>query len=65
MEENDKPQAIQQVCSIRIGFPVETDEQAIDYKKKIAEILSPIANVRIEFNLSTMPTRADLNACRP
>lgn len=40
-----------QICTIRIAFPVETDEQAIAYKKKISEILSSIENARIEFTL--------------
>lgn len=47
----------QQICSIRIGFPVETDEQAIEYKKKISNILTDMPQVRIEFSLSSMPQR--------
>lgn len=47
----------QQICSIHIGFPVETDEQAIEYKKKISAILTDIPQVRIEFSLSSMPIR--------
>ncbi|GAH68189.1 unnamed protein product, partial [marine sediment metagenome] len=31
-----------EVCSIRIMFPIDTDEQAIDYKKKITAMLSEI-----------------------
>ena len=47
----------QQICSIRIGFPVTSDEQAIEYKQKIGAILADIPQVRIEFSLSSMPTR--------
>ena len=47
----------QQICSIRIGFPVSSDEQAIEYKQKITAILAGIPQVRIEFGLNTMPTR--------
>lgn len=44
-----------EICTIRIGFPVDTDEKAIEYKRKIAEVLSPIPNVRIEFTLMPIP----------
>jgi len=44
-----------QVCSIRIGFPVTSDEQAIAYKKKLNAVLSDIPNARIEFSLVTLP----------
>ena len=54
METNDKPKTQTEICTIRIGFPVETDEQAIEYKKKISEILSDIPQVRFEFNISNM-----------
>jgi len=53
MENNN--QISRQICSIRIAFPVETDEQAIEYKKKIAEILSNISDARIEFSLMRIP----------
>lgn len=62
METDNKPQKQTEICSIRIGFPVETDEQAIAYKKKISEILADIAEVRIEFSLSTIPTHLSNNA---
>lgn len=44
-----------QICSIRIMFPVDTDERAIEYKKKIAEVLSNIPNATINFSLMVMP----------
>ena len=56
MDENDKTPTPEQVCSIRIMFPVNSDEQAIDYKKKIGEVLANIPQARVEFNLTTMPT---------
>lgn len=40
-----------EVCSIRIMFPVESDEQAIEYKKKIAALLAEIPDAQIQFNL--------------
>jgi len=56
MGENDQQTIPKEICTIRIGFPVETDEKAIEYKKKIAELLSSIPNVRIEFTLMPIPT---------
>lgn len=59
IEENKGPETQpQQICSIRIGFPVETDEQAIEYKKKISAILAEVPQVRIEFSLSSIPPRS-------
>ena len=60
-EQNKPPK---QICSMRIVFPVDTDEQAITYKKKISYVLSEIAHARIEFTLSTMPSRGDMYAGR-
>lgn len=55
MVENEQSKQAVQVCSIRIMFPVESDEQAIDYKKKINTILSDIPQARIEFSLMSRP----------
>lgn len=53
----DKPK--QEICSIRIMFPVESDEQAIDYKKKIAAILSEISEAQIQFSITSIPFQPD------
>jgi hypothetical protein len=45
-----------QICSIRIMFPVDTDEQAIEYKKKITAVVSVIPDVNIQFSLMSMPS---------
>lgn len=45
----------QEVCTIRIMFPVESDEQAIACKKKLAEALSDISDVVTHFSIGTMP----------
>lgn len=58
--EQEQTQLPKELCSIRIGFPVTSDEQAIEYKKKISEVLTDIPNVRIEFSLSTIPTKANM-----
>lgn len=51
-----------QICSIRIMFPAESDEQAIEYKKKITELLSEIPESNIQFGLMTDPSRNPTNA---
>ena len=50
-----------EICTIRIMFPVDSDEQAIEYKKKIAAVLAAIPEAQIQFGLmtgqSSMPLR--------
>lgn len=55
MENDNKQQTTAQVCSIRIMFPVITDEQAIEYKKKVSSVLADISQARIEFSLMSRP----------
>ena len=58
-EPNTNPTAQptpKQVCSIRIMFPVESDEQAIEYKRKISGVLSAIPEAQIQFSLMTPPS---------
>lgn len=57
MDETEQKKRPQQVCSIRIMFPVDTDEQAIEYKKKISDVLADISQARIEFSLMTAASR--------
>lgn len=47
-----------EICQIRIMFPVDTDEQAIEYKKKITALLTEIPDAQITFNLMPMPVRS-------
>ena len=51
-----------EICSIRIVFPVTSDEQAIGYKKKISDILADIPEAHIDFSLRTLPKEVDANA---
>lgn len=62
MDETEQKKPPTQVCSLRIMFPVDTDEQAIEYKRKITDILVDIPQARIEFSLSSLPMRDRLNA---
>lgn len=57
-DENKQPvKQSQQICSIRIAFPVESDEYAIECKKQISAVLADITQARIEFSLNSMPQR--------
>lgn len=56
METEEKTQPIKQLCTLHIGFPVESDEEAIKYKKEITNILLAIPTARIDFALVAMPT---------
>lgn len=47
----------QEICTIRIMFPVQSDQQAIDCKKKIKEILSDVPEVNVQFSLMDLPSR--------
>lgn len=43
----------QEVCTIRILFPVVSDEHAVDIKKKIQAMLLEIPETHIQFSLTT------------
>lgn len=62
MDETEQKKLPAQVCSIRIMFPVDTDEQAIAYKKKLGDVLADIPQARIEFTLMPLPARPISNA---
>lgn len=44
-----------QICSIRIMFSVENDEQAIGIKKQIEAIIKDVKTPRFEFTLNPIP----------
>lgn len=56
MSETEQKTPPKQVCMIRISFPVDTDEQAIAYKKKINDVLADITTARVEFSLMSRPS---------
>ena len=51
-----------EACTIRILFPVESDEQAIAIKQKIGEVISDIPDANMQFSLTTMPLPPKQNA---
>lgn len=42
-----------EICTIRIMFSVESDEQALKCKNKIREALSDIPDVTIQFSITS------------
>ncbi len=48
--QKEKPEP-KELCTMRIAFPVESDEQAIEVKKKITAILAEIPDAGIQFTL--------------
>ena len=53
---------IKELCTIRIMFPVESDEQAIEYKKKLTAVLVDKSDAHIDFNLRSIPKGLQANA---
>ncbi|MBA7713001.1 hypothetical protein ES703_121996 [subsurface metagenome] len=56
-EQITNPLTSKQICQIRIMFPVDSDEQAIAYKKKITDVLTEIPEAQINFSLMSMPAK--------
>ncbi len=44
-----------EVCTIRIVFPVKNDDEAIEIKKKIKEMLGDTEDVQFHFAIMTPP----------
>jgi len=57
MGEEKQAEQVEQLCSIRILFPVKSDEEAVAYKKKIADVLVAIPKAQIHFGIMTPPDR--------
>jgi hypothetical protein len=45
-----------QICTIKIAFPVVSDEQALNIKKAITEALKDIPDANTQFSLMNLPT---------
>ena len=59
-ETNGKQTEIQpnpEICTLRIMFPVESDQKAIEIKRKIQDVLGDTTDVRIEFGIIQAPMR--------
>lgn len=53
--DNDAKQ--KEICRMTLTFPVDTDEQAIDIKKKVGAVLSELQDAQINFSLMNLPTK--------
>lgn len=51
---NPEPQ--KQLCTLRIVFPVESDEKAIYFKQKVTAALVEIEDAQITFGLINAPS---------
>lgn len=60
----DIKEKLPQICSIKITFPVATDEKAIEYKKAISSVIATIPNAKVEFVLLTIPANLS-KLCSP
>ncbi len=56
-EQTTSPPQPKDICTIRIAFPVESDEQAIEYKKRLSAILSDIPDAQLHFSLMPVPVQ--------
>ena len=50
-ENQTATQPKQEICNIRIMFPVASDDEAIGYKKKITDMLSSNPDAVINFSI--------------
>lgn len=58
----DNPEPQKQLCTIRVVFPVETDEDAISYKQKITSVLAQVPDAQITFGLMNTPSAPQCKA---
>ncbi|GAH82102.1 unnamed protein product [marine sediment metagenome] len=59
-EPNEKTMptpAKQEICTIRIMFPVTSDDDAIECKKRIQELLRGKPDVMTDFSIRDMPSK--------
>lgn len=54
-EPTTSPAQPKELCTLRIAFPVESDEHAVSVKKQISDILTGIPKVQIHFSIMSMP----------
>lgn len=54
-EQTTSPLQPKEICTLRIMFPVVSDEQALDIKKKVSAIVNEISNAQIHFAIVPSP----------
>jgi len=58
LTEEQQDATTEQICSFRIVVIVTSDEQALDYKKKVSAVFGDNANAQIQFTLNNKPPRS-------
>lgn len=43
-----------EVCTITVAFPVGSDDEAIDVKKKIGDLVKDIPDARVDFRIMSL-----------
>ena len=49
-DEEEKPSKVQ-VCTLNIAFPVDSDDKAIEIKKKVSAVIADLPKVMVDFNI--------------
>lgn len=57
-EQTNETTPPNEICTLRIMFPVVSDAQALEVKGKIATVLKDIAGSQIHFAIMPNPTKA-------
>ena len=52
--ENDQTQKPKQICTITVMFPVESDNEAMEVKKKIDDAVSDTKDSRVDFRIMNL-----------
>lgn len=65
MPEPTDNNTVKEVCTIRIVFPVKSDEQALSVKASISALLADIPEAQLHFGLMPMPSNIPLGMSNP
>lgn len=57
MTSTKQNQTDSDTCMFMIAFPVESDEQAIEVKRKIKEVIGDVEGLRFDFRITQTPVR--------
>ncbi len=52
--ETPETKNVPEICTITIVFPVASDDDAIEYKKKIGDVIKDIPDARVDFRIMTL-----------
>ncbi len=55
MSEEKSIVKVKELCTVRIVFPVDSDDQALNIKRKLRDALGDVPQARLDFSLTSMP----------